>query len=137
MSVPTMPKWSNTMPEIIEDLFDKFDKGELRTSSREVDLSGTDASSGEVSITMDTLVSVEDGLSVLVDTSNGDTPEYHAVDDSATNTDVVGGHVYADESELDNTTLEDNQVGVQFFLGDRSVGSTETPDKIKVIARGY
>jgi len=125
------------MPEVIEDLFDKFDKGDVRTTEKIVDLSTIDTSSGEILVTLEDLVSVEDPVAVLVNEGTADSPEYQPVDNNAGSGAVAAAKVYNMTNPLSAGELEDNEVGVLLFDNALAAIDTDEGGRIKVIARGY
>ena len=129
---------------VVEDFFEKFEKGELREAERVVDVSDSDVSIaadnvGEVSLTIGDLISVEEAVSVLINTGSQEDPDYVNVDTDAAAGEIATGNVYASSDDVDDTNidLDDNEVVVQFYLGDLTEATNESLVDFKVIARGY
>jgi hypothetical protein len=127
---------------VIEGLFEKFEKGEIRLAERTAEISEVN-DDGTLDITISDLISVEDVVCVLVSTDavDADDPTYESVAETTASNTVIAG-----EGSLEEGT-EDNVVTVQFksTLGDTTTGVENTdgtsdtiaPNLLKVVARGY
>jgi len=117
------------MPEV-EDLFERFDKGDIRTVEREIAAGDTDAN-GNVVVTIKDLISVEGVVSVLY--FNDTAGEYQPIA-----ADAADGETFAATVQ----DITDNDVTIQFYTADSAAvfaetGSATAHNQVKIVARGY
>jgi len=121
---------------VVENFFEKFEKGELRLAEEVIDVSGISDPTNQTA-TISDLVNVESVESVEVKT---DGSEFKAFDEtSATDTNVVGGLGSPSSSD-------DNVVDITYYTIDPSnaefVAAESADDmgnitEVKITARGY
>ena len=122
--------------DAIDDLFDKFEKGEVRLAEQEVVDPDFSEGDGTVDVTIDNLVSVEEVVTVLIDVNNNaDDPDYQTIAETSVGPiNVVGADASVEENNTVEVTAYDNSSGTD---SDLSTASNGTGPNIKVIARGY
>lgn len=117
---------------VIEDLFEKFDSGEVRLAEQEVTGKTTDAN-GKFTAPVEQLVAVEEVVAVLTADGSGNyTTLYEGAGDeemmAATGTPVNA----SEENTVEVTAYRDNADGQTETLTDGDSASN-----VKIIARGY
>lgn len=146
MSVPTIPKWSNTMADIIEkieDIVDEEDKGDVRTATQSVEISDTSAVN---TVTIEDLVSVEEVVSVLVSTDGESYDSLYNAGDAAS--EIVGAQLVSSDPisdnkvDLDYIGTDDGTDAANFLVNlssgvSQDVSGSATVTHVKVVARGY
>lgn len=121
--------------DILEDRFDRFERGYIREAEQEV-VDPTTNADGTLDVTVEKLITVDSVLAVLVKDDTPDTSVYRTINFNAANDEVVGA-----DSSLDEDT-EDNVVTVQPYL-ENDAGTVDALEdeqqisSIKVVARGY
>jgi hypothetical protein len=128
----------HTIMSVIDDLFEKFDKGELRLSEKVVDVDGTDLSSDGTTglqVTVDELVSLDSVVAVKMRTT---TDNVFKTMIASTGADEIAS------AQSNVPDKGDNVVNVNFYSTDTSAGLSEHDaaddgalKEVKVIARGY
>jgi len=129
---------------VVEDFFEKFEKGELREAEKEVVFDGDDLSSDAsvgLEVTVDQLTNVENVVAVLVKAAEGD--DYAPLVNTDNDTDIVSadGSIKSDSDNVVNTNYYNVNTsgtndGVDEYGADGE-SSTGGLYGVKIIARGY